>query len=548
VLREAAGEAYLRPLSSFHFRRIEMATKRRSAGSPSARTVRQIRSLLGQKTGSLEKLSVEALAGRGREPLLGAARLLGLSGVSRLRLKELATRVQKALRASAPPREEPADAGERAARSKFELGGAAERPAPQHIPWSYGQDRVTAMAVDPDRMFVYWEVRDDSIEAARRNLGKGGPGAWLDLRVYDVTHRIFDGTNAHRYFDVKVERSDRQWFVHVAQPASTWCVELGLKSHEGYFQRVVRSGRVDFPRRGAAPRGPVQWMTVRVQTGEASGPFAGAAVGVSPSPPPPPLPAVAAPRAHLFGLVAREAREEVALTRETVETRSWEEWRDVRSEWSSEGERLEWVGPVTRTSWEAGPFPVPVAPPPYSEERWQFEGPVKVDEFDGGTRVTYGPWQVVIRGIDAHAERHVLATWQLETSWVTAMGRERALELVRHGIRPADPGGASEGLQAGASERLWARGSETRLRGASELFALGASERLYGGASELVYRGASEWRYRGASERLLLGASEQLQLGASEQTYQGGSEARLGGASEAQWPGGSEQRLPPSRP
>jgi hypothetical protein len=62
------------------------------------------------------------------------------------------------------------------------------------------------MVVDPRRMYAYWEVRDDAIEAARKALGPGGAGAWLNLRVYDISGRIFDGTNAHSYFDVKVDR------------------------------------------------------------------------------------------------------------------------------------------------------------------------------------------------------------------------------------------------------------------------------------------------------------------------------------------------------
>jgi hypothetical protein len=34
----------------------------------------------------------------------------------------------------------------------------------EQIPWGYGQDRVTAMVVDPERLYVYWEVTDEAIE------------------------------------------------------------------------------------------------------------------------------------------------------------------------------------------------------------------------------------------------------------------------------------------------------------------------------------------------------------------------------------------------
>ena len=44
--------------------------------------------------------------------------------------------------------------------------------------------------------------------------------AWLNLRVYDTSGRLFDGTNAHGYIDHQVGREDRQWFVEINKPGS----------------------------------------------------------------------------------------------------------------------------------------------------------------------------------------------------------------------------------------------------------------------------------------------------------------------------------------
>ena len=125
--------------------------------------------------------------------------------------------------------------------------------AEAHIPWSYGRDRVTAMPVDPDRLYVYWEVTDEAMARARAGLGPGGAEAWLSLRVYDVTGRLFDGTNAHSYFDNRIERGDRQWFFQVGKPTSHVVIDIGMKSHEGYFTKIARSGRVEFPAPRAGP-------------------------------------------------------------------------------------------------------------------------------------------------------------------------------------------------------------------------------------------------------------------------------------------------------
>jgi len=432
--------------------------------------------------------------------------------------------------------------------AKLDLGpaGKAEKPV-GHIPWSYGLDRVVAAAVDPDNLYVYWEVGDEAIEKARADLGPGGPDAWLNLRIYDTTSLIFDGTNAHSYFDRRIERSDRQWFFAIEKPTSTAYVDVGLRSTEGFFVKIARSGRVDFPRKDQSPWTEPEWLTVLPATGEvkAAGtgsPFHGGAGAPGASPqrvgePPPPFAPIALWRLHESG-ANREAR-----IAELLEA-GWErvEWQEMEGEgWYELEGRVLWQGPVTTSTWEAGPFTYPVEVDPPAREEWR--GPAFSFKVGGVTHVVYGPWEVVIRNLGAHHGRAVLGRWEMYRSWVAEGGRE-----IR-GAGRADhlPLGASEHL--GASERRWLSGSELRLGGASELFRLGASEVRLGGASEVLFAGASQWMAAGASERRLLGASELRLGGASERMLGGaserlgGSERRLGGGSEERLGGGSEERL-----
>jgi hypothetical protein len=564
-------------------------------GSPDDRSALELARLLLEDEAApseLERLSLNALLELTQDRLARAARLLKLKGLGKLRKRDLAERVQEALRArtarrpgAAPDgegrpqaarrqarRAKPAAAGRRGrakeeeappeeaetgARSKFDLGRREKEPAVEHIPWGYDQNRITAMAVDPRRMYAYWEVRDDAIAAARQALGRGGKDAWPNLRVYDVSGRIFDGTNAHGYFDVKVDRSDRHWFLDIGKPTSTHCVEIGMKSYEGYFQKIARSGRVDFPRAEPAGAGPVEWLSVHAVTGEVGPPVPGAPRAY----PPPAAPPPSGPSEREPGRGARAEGEywvvsELASKREWAVLGGWEihdflstEWIGGRGrlEWIERRQRFEWVGPVVRTTWEAGPFPFPVEAPGVVEER--HEGPVLIQKVGDRTRVIYGPWKVVIRGLGARAEGRVLATWEVRKSWITDAGFEvvggtlRFLPLAATGRAPATAPGASERLIAGASERRFSAGSEVRLAGASEIFRVGASELLYRGASEVLYAGASERRYRGASERRFVGASERLVKGASEQRALGASERMGRGGSEERFPGASERRL-----
>lgn len=502
---------------------------------PSTDVLARVREMLGLgRAGPAQGLGLpdlEELLRATRKLLLDLAQPLGLSGLSRLTKDAIARRVQAALKAvicatEAPPATDAVTPGD--APHKFDLG-LPPVPAPEvpTIPWGYGRDRVTAMVVDPERLYVYWEVTDDAIERAQIGLGATGLDAWLNLRVYDVTGRIFDGTNAHSYFDCAIAREDRHWFLHVGKPGSTVCVELGMKSREGYFVRIVRSGRADFPRREPVPSGPVDWLSVRTATGEMAEPEPGAAgfgEGDLARPRASGFPTEGAPPAPPIGAERVGDRHHVVLSRPFEGHWDWREI--VRREWHEGGEVLTWEGPVTLTSWEAGPFEMPVELPRYLEER--HEGPTSTYTRDGRLHVVYGPWQVVIRGIGSQAERRILAVWELARSWDTGSG----IEVRAPSAPSALARGGSELYALGASVWRWLAGSEVRLGGASEVYRVGASELRYRGASETFVGGASERRLRAASERGGRAASEWRYGGASEQRLGGASERHAGGASE----------------
>jgi hypothetical protein len=422
----------------------------------------------------------------------------------------------------------------------------------RQIPWGYGRDRVTAIAVDPDRLFVYWEVRDETLDAARERLGPAGARAVLVLRVYDTSGRIFDGENAHSYFDQDVQRNDRQWFCHVGKPSSSAHLEMGLRTPDGRFLKLMRSGRVDFPRKEPAGWRPAEWMRVVAGTGDiasrevatphAGGDFAagggdGAGGGATQA-----LDAAVQSLSDHFETIEYGSYEIKEFNIERYETDTgWQivdaadpgtVYRMVTMSWQELGMGVStWESGPNESAWEAGPFSYPTEVIVPAVER--FEGQGHVYRLGQQVRVMHGPWQVVIRGINAHASRRVLARWEVHRSWLGVSSRAGEAPA---GVRAYDgrPLGASEGFLAA---------SELRLRGASEVFYVGASERRLGGASELRFIAASQWIARGASERRFAGASEYRFAGASEYRLGGASERRLGGASERHMKGASERRI-----
>jgi hypothetical protein len=407
----------------------------------------------------------------------------------------------------------------RVEESKFDLGTAAAPVVDaDELPWSYSEDRITAIVRDPDSAYLYWEITDEAIALARERLGPEGVGGWCNLRVYDTTARQFDGTNANDYFDIRVERTDREYFLMIRRPTSTIHVEVGVKSIEGYFQPIARSGRADFPRNEPSANTSVEWMTVTSDgTPPAATPCRSRYEG-----PEPQLPFRAEGRYddvwHAPSVLAPSEQAEPGLFDQ--------EWRVERRGGLRFTRVFDPEGEQTTATWHEGPFPIE----PFDPERVAVEllGESPVHMIAEGTAITvYGPWRVVVRSFEEQ-HRRVLATWSMR--WVRAMTPmierwhqviERRLvqrhepEQVTFGAserRALVTWGASERWRLGGSERLWV--------GASEWSAWGASETIFLGASQVAWAAASASLQRGASERF--GASERWHAGAS----------RIGGASQ----------------
>jgi hypothetical protein len=445
----------------------------------------------------------------------------------------------------------------RVEESKFELGAVGTNIDTGELPWSYGENRVTAVVRDPDSAYLYWEITDEALAAARLRLGPAGAGGWCNLRVYDTTGRTFDGTNANDYFDIRVDRNDREYFLMIRRPTSTMHVEVGVKSDEGFFQPVARSGRAEFPRHDPSPNTALEWMTITSDDAPpAAAPCRSRFGGPEPSLPPREGAGYvdvwrAAYAPSMPTDTQQTTREHASWSGATVHRhrsahieRWWhlDEWR---AEWRGGLRFSRWVGRAGEQgtmTWHEGPFPIELSDPERIAIELLGEPPVHL-QAEGTEFTVYGPWRVVIRGFETEPRRRVLSTWSMRWVRATTPMIERWGHVVEHELvsgydREHVVLGASERqllLERGASERWRLGGSERVWMGASEWVAWGASETLFLGASQFGWAGASALLYRGASERI--GASEWMRLGASEWVRLGASEWM--GASE--WLGGSER-------
>ena len=134
------------------------------------------------------------------------------------------------------------------------------RSMPQELPGGYDQDKIALMVRDPWWLHTYWEVRWATFERYKSELGDNFYKARRVLRVYDVSNIIFNGSNAHQYFDIHVNEYSSNWYIDAGGPGKSWCVDYGLLLPDGRFVTIVRSNVVHTPIVGPSWITDEEWM------------------------------------------------------------------------------------------------------------------------------------------------------------------------------------------------------------------------------------------------------------------------------------------------
>lgn len=117
------------------------------------------------------------------------------------------------------------------------------------LPDSYGKTRIVLQIRDPYWGHVYWEIGPETRSELRTRLGEAGYAkAVYLLRIYDVTGRAFNGSNAAGYQDLMVLESANSWYLHLGKADHEYVVDLGIITPSGIFIVIARSSRARTPR------------------------------------------------------------------------------------------------------------------------------------------------------------------------------------------------------------------------------------------------------------------------------------------------------------
>ncbi|MFN6991992.1 MAG: DUF4912 domain-containing protein [Fervidobacterium sp.] len=127
------------------------------------------------------------------------------------------------------------------------------------IPDTYSKDKLVAMPVNPYWIHFYWDLSEEN-----KSLLRSADVVKPVLRIYDVTFVEFDGTNAHRTFEITIDPLTlRNYYLNVPMPGAHYMGELGYYDFKGMYKVLLRSNLCKVPVNSPSQSTRERWMDLR---------------------------------------------------------------------------------------------------------------------------------------------------------------------------------------------------------------------------------------------------------------------------------------------
>ncbi|MFC5449648.1 DUF4912 domain-containing protein [Paenibacillus aestuarii] len=120
------------------------------------------------------------------------------------------------------------------------------------LPDRYHQDLIHLMTIDAHTLYVYWEISDRRRWLVAQHFQCDYGDMPKVLRVYDVTCTLFDGSNAHAYWDIELSAEVIDWYIRDLGPGRTYIADIGTYTWDREFIPLLRSNCAATPRNTSA--------------------------------------------------------------------------------------------------------------------------------------------------------------------------------------------------------------------------------------------------------------------------------------------------------
>jgi hypothetical protein len=133
------------------------------------------------------------------------------------------------------------------------------------LPKTYNDTKIVILPQNPTWIYAYWEVSHHVIKEMSKQYNEVFNSALVVLRVYDVTDTNFNNSNAHKYFDIKVNPESLSWYINVGEYNRSWRIDIGYVLKNGKYIAIASSNTLVMPRYGLFNFSDEQWSLLKLE-------------------------------------------------------------------------------------------------------------------------------------------------------------------------------------------------------------------------------------------------------------------------------------------
>ncbi len=116
------------------------------------------------------------------------------------------------------------------------------------FPIPFTSEYLTFSMIYPKRGYLQWAIKEASVHALQAKCGDAFHGSRLVIRIYDVTDIVFNGLNAHTFFDVDVHGIVGNSYMNFDRVERNLLAEFGFRFRDNSFHALARSAVIFFDR------------------------------------------------------------------------------------------------------------------------------------------------------------------------------------------------------------------------------------------------------------------------------------------------------------
>lgn len=127
------------------------------------------------------------------------------------------------------------------------------------LPEGYGSTEAILLPRDPNWMFIYWEITENSKKEACR---VHGADIFQKGRQVIRVHAAASDGAAGKYFDIPIMHDAKNWYINVQESGGAYYCEVGLALPDGAFISLVKTNTVHLPAGHVSDVTDEKWMAV----------------------------------------------------------------------------------------------------------------------------------------------------------------------------------------------------------------------------------------------------------------------------------------------